>query len=337
MPATRALLVIVLALLGACRSVPSSEVAGLLDSELSEARLRAHVEGLCALGPRPVGDTQATERALEWIRGELGALGLEAGEEREPRAMQVLRSVVEQGARRLVMSTETLEAVNLVVEFPGDRRPWEVLEVGAHYDTVPGSPGADDNASGVALLLELARLLRDRDHARSVRLVFYGAEEVGLVGSSLHAERVAGREDEHFLGAINLDMVGFALHEPGTQASPIRIPLLLDMPRTADFVVVVGNLPSGGIGSRVERAAARYAPELGIFSANRLAGFAPDAWRSDHASYWREGLRAIQLADTGELRSPHYHRASDTPETLDYAFLHGVARAVCGAVLEWAG
>ena len=332
---TRILIALTLSSLVGCRSLPDPGIQSAL-VEVSSERMRANIEELCELGPRPFGDPEATARAQEWIRGELEALGVQVQEERGVRKVQAVRRVLEDGAQRLVMSHEESEVVNLIAAFPGARRPWQVIEVGAHYDTVPGSPGADDNASGIVALLELARILHAKPCARSVRLVFYGAEEVGLAGSDLHAERVAARTDEHLLGAISLDMVGFALHEPNTQRMPVRIPLLFDPPTTADFILVAGNFPSGGIGSRVEAAARAYAPDLAYYSVNRVAGFVADGWRSDHASYWRHGLRAIQLGDSADMRSPHYHRASDTPETLDYEFLEDVTRAVAGAVLEWA-
>jgi hypothetical protein len=138
------------------------------------------------------------------------------------------------------------------------------------------------------------------------------------------------------VGAIVLDMVGFALREPDTQRMPLRIPLLFDPPTTADFVFVAGNYHSGGIGNLFEDAADRYVPELAYYSVNRIAGWVSDGHRSDHAAYWRAGLRAIQLGDSADQRSAHYHGISDTPETLDYRFLADVTRALAAAVETWA-
>lgn len=319
----------------ACVAPPRPEVAALV-AGVDEARLRADVESLCAAGPRPADEPEAVRRTLDWLRARLEPLGLEPREERGWAEFRTAR-VDESGEyARVVYGSETHEVVNLVVELPGERLAWQIVEVGAHYDTAPRSPGADDNASGVVALLELARLLAQRPRERTVRLVFFGAEERGLKGSTLHARAQRERTHEWHVGAIVLDMIGFALREPGTQRMPLRIPLLFDPPTTADFVFVAGNYHSGGIGNLFEDAADRYVPELEYYSVNRVAGWVSDGHRSDHAAYWRAGLRAIQLGDSADQRSPHYHRASDTPQTLDYRFLGDVTRALVAAVEHWA-
>ncbi|HVS19541.1 MAG TPA: M20/M25/M40 family metallo-hydrolase, partial [Planctomycetota bacterium] len=246
----------------ACVGPPNAEVVELV-ARVDEARLRADVQELCAAGPRPADDPEAVRRTLDWLHARLALLGLVGHEERGTREMLVTRVLQDQGgSTHSVLARELREVVNLVVELPGASRPWQVVELGAHYDTVPGSPGADDNASGVAALLEAARVLAERPRARSVRVVFFGAEECGLIGSAMHAERQAERAGEWHVGAIVLDMVGFALREPDTQRMPLRVPLLFDPPTTADFVFVVGNYHSGGIGNLFEDAADRYVPEL---------------------------------------------------------------------------
>jgi Zn-dependent M28 family amino/carboxypeptidase len=301
-------------------------------------RLRADVEALAAIGPRPAWDEESVQATLRHLAGRLTALGFEVTEERfvTPLVRREVR-LEEDGTMVVVTVVETHELVNLLATRRGSTRPWELIELGAHYDSVPGSPGADDNASGVAALLEVARLLEGVALERSLRLCFYAAEEDGLLGSRHHASAVASAPGERLLGAVVVDMVGYARHEPGSQGSPVRVPLLFDPPDTGDFVLVVGNLHSGGIGARWEDAADRYAPDLGYYSVNRLAAFVPDAHRSDHASYWDHGLRAVLLTDTAELRSDLYHRPGDTPDTLDYAFLAGVTCALAATALEWAG
>jgi hypothetical protein len=323
--------------LAACASAPSERVATRL-AAADPARLRAEVEALSALGPRPAWDQEAGRATREHLALQLEALGFELTEERfEATVVRRELRAEEGGAQVLTSVVERLQLVNLLATRRGTRRPWELIELGAHYDSVPGSPGADDNASGVAALLEVARILADVPLQRSVRLCFFAAEEDGMLGSRRHASLIARASDEVLLGAIVVDMIGFARDEPGSQASPVRVPLLFDLPDTADFVLVVGNLHSGGIGARWEDAAERYVPGLGFYSVNRLAAFAPDAHRSDHASYWDHGLRAVLLTDTAELRSDLYHRPGDTPDTLDYAFLADVTRALAATVLEWAG
>ncbi len=98
---------------------------------------------------------------------------------------------------------------------------------------------------------------------------------------------------------------------------------------------MVGNLRSGGLGNRFEHAAERYVPSLSYFSANRVGGFFRDALRSDHKPYWDKGYRAIMLTDTANFRNPHYHRATDLPDTLDYDFLYRVTQAIAATLLTW--
>jgi Zn-dependent M28 family amino/carboxypeptidase len=319
----------------ACVAPARTEVIELV-ARVDEASLRDDVESLCAAGPRPADEPEAVRRTLDWLRARLEPLGLEVREERGLAEFRTAHGDESGEYARVVYGSETHEVVNLVVELPGEGLARQIVEVGAHYDTAPRSPGADDNASGVVALLELARLLADRPRARTVRLVFFGAEERGLKGSTLHARAQLERTHEWHVGAIVLDMIGFALREGDTQRMPLRIPWLFDPPTTADFILVAGNYHSGGIGNLFEDAADRYVPELEYYSVNRVAGWVSDGHRSDHASYWRAGLRAIQLGDSADQRSPHYHRASDTPETLDYRFLADVTRALVAAVEHWA-
>jgi aminopeptidase YwaD len=318
----------------ACASAPRADVVQLV-AEVDGERLEADVRALAALGPRPVRDEVATEATLDHLEARLTELGLEVSREPFLAEVPLLQRLEQENAVLVVRRQRTL--ANLIATRRGVSRPWEVIELGAHYDSVPLSPGADDDASGVAALLEVARLLQAVPLERTVRLCLFAAEEEGLLGSRHHAAQVAQRSDERLLGAIVLDMVGYASHEPGSQATPVRIPLLFDLPRAGDFVLVVGNFHSGGIGARWEQAAARYAPELGWYSVNRLAAFAPDSRRADQASYWAQGLRAVLLTDTAELRNPTYHQRGDIPDTLDFTFLADVTRALAATVIEWAG
>ena len=200
---------------------------------------------------------------------------------------------------------------------------------------MPGSPGADDNASGVAAALEIARLLVEHPPERTVRLCFFAAEEVDLRGSRIHVENLLAR-GETVEGLFNLDAIGHASTEPDSQQAPVRILFVTWMPSTGDFVTVVGDWSSGPLGNLYEAAVDTYVPELPYYSANRIGGWFEDGHRSDHANYWRAGIPAVALSDTGEFRSPHYHAPSDTPDTLDFEFLDGVTRATAGAALHLA-
>jgi Zn-dependent M28 family amino/carboxypeptidase len=323
--------------LAGCASVSRPEVGARI-AEIEEARVRAHVRALADIGPRPAGDAEAARRTLAYIDGQLRALGLEPEEERFVATV----FVPEEAEAVVYLTTGERELRNLLVELPGVTEPDVILEIGAHYDTVHGTVGADDNASGVAGLLEIARALAGARHERTLRLCFFAGEENGpsggLRGSGAHVERILDEEArrEHH-GILVLEMIGYATDEPDTQATPVRIPLVLWPPDQGNFIAVVGNMASGGLGNRFEDAAERYVPELPYYSLNRLGGFLSDAARSDHFRYWEAGLPGVMLTDTSNFRNPHYHDPSDTPDTLNYAFLRDVARATAATALEWAG
>ena len=126
---------------------------------------------------------------------------------------------------------------NIIVEIPGTELPEEVLLLGAHFDAVPNSPGADDNGTGTAALLEIARVLKDRPMKRTVRMVFFNLEEVGLVGAYAYAARLD--RDETLIGMVSLEMLGYFSDEPGSQKSPIKpIPGVFEPPTVGDNIVV---------------------------------------------------------------------------------------------------
>jgi len=222
--------------------------------------------------------------------------------------------------------------VNIIAEHSGSKAHAAILELGAHYDTVATSPGADDNASGVAAVLEVARVLSQVTMKPTVRFCFFAREEDGRDGSRYHVQQVQDR-NESLDGAIILEMVGYATERPETQRTPARIPWLFSPPTTGNFVAVVGNLRSGGLGKRFENALTVYVPALPYFSAKRVGGFFRDALRSDHKPYWDNGYRAIMLTDTANFRNPHYHRPTDTTDTLNFDFLQQVTQATAATLL----
>lgn len=231
--------------------------------------------------------------------------------------------------------------VNIIAERPGTDPRAKAVLVGAHFDSVKGTPGADDNASGVAVALEVARQLKDVSTLRPLRVVFFDEEERGLIGSGRYA--ASPFRIEALAAVIVLEMVGFTCHTPGCQRFPPGLPPGL-APDTGHFVAVVGDLENLWMLEAFRRAsgpAGPVRPPAGSTVAVRPPVFAlpvpdkgdrlPDTRRSDHAPFWDAGVPAVMVTDTAELRSPHYHRASDTPETLDAAFMAGVAEVTIDA------
>ena len=214
-------------------------------------------------------------------------------------------------------------ASNLVITQPGTEERLSHLVLGAHYDTVLGTPGADDNASAVAALLELIAKLRDTELRRTIHFVFFVHEEppyfgTNAMGSYRFARHLKDQGTKVRL-MMSLEMLGYGDGE-FHQAYPF--PLMKRIggyPAEGNFLAVVGNLRTGRMTEFV-RDAMRSAASVPVYSL-RAPGFLPPMFLSDHWSFWKAGYRAVMITDTAFLRNPHYHRSTDAPETLNYHFL----------------
>lgn len=292
--------------------------------ELAE-RLRTHVDRLAGLiGPRPMTSEVRIEATVTYIERELTALGL-----------TVEREWYEAGTRRFC---------NLVANCPGEgrgRAAREVVLLGAHYDTVSTTPGADDNASAVAVLIEAARLLREHRPRRTMRFVAFAAEEPpyfhsGDMGSQQHALGCRKR-GEQVRGMLCLEMVGYFSDVTGSQQVPDGIPgwLRWAFPKRGNFLAAVGNLRSWRLVWGFRRGFKR-GTRLPLFSI-ALPEAIQEIRLSDNSSFWDQGYPALMLTDTSFLRNPHYHKSSDRPETLDYGRMAQVALGTASAMRHLAG
>jgi aminopeptidase YwaD len=210
------------------------------------------------------------------------------------------------------------------------------LLIGAHYDTVSGSPGADDNASGLVVLLEVASQLSTQLLVRPVWLVAFCLEEQDRLGSQAFASRLRAERRE-LTGAIILECVGFARSEAGTQQAPPAVPIA--MPTRGDFLAIVGNEASRSLVHQLEQEAQRQAAPLKTLSlvVPGRGEAMPHTRRSDHASFWDVGYPAVVLTDTANFRNPHYHRETDIVDTLNLEFLSSVAETVTATAVQIAG
>jgi peptidase M28-like protein len=305
--------------LPACSSVPAETRAAIpaLIAVITPESCEAELAALQAVGGRSSLNAEQTEAVLAYLEARMAALGY---------------ATYREAAGDFGLVTQT----NLFAEIRGSSEPEVICEIGAHFDTVSRSPGADDNGSGVTGVLQVAAALRGFQPKRSIRFCFFAAEEVGLRGSAAHVALVKERGEE-VDGLLNLEMIGYYSEEPDSQGAPIRVPIIASLPYTADFILVAGNFNSGGLGNIYERCIDRYVPELKYYSANRLAGFFADAARSDHSSYWDAGLRGIMISDTSEFRNHNYHRPTDTIDTINFIFLSRVTLAATATMVEWAG
>jgi aminopeptidase YwaD len=210
------------------------------------------------------------------------------------------------------------------------------LLIGAHYDTVPDSPGADDNTSGLAVLLEIAARLRSVALSRPVWLVGFCLEEQDRLGSRALADRLKA-EGQALAGVIILECVGFSANRPASQQIPPGVPQAI--PSVGDFLAIVGNESSRNLVQAIERNAANHAPALKTQSlvVPGCGEVLPHTRRSDHASFWDANYPAVMLTDTANFRNPHYHGATDTIETLDLRFLENVIDVVTAVAVQLAG
>jgi Peptidase family M28 len=201
------------------------------------------------------------------------------------------------------------------------------LLLGAHYDSVPGTPGADDNGSAVAVCLECARLIKQHDIG-STMIVFFNREEDGLLGSSEFVAHVEGQSAWTIEESHIFEMVGFRSFAPHSQAMPPGLPGVA-APDVGDFLALIANQHSNAIAEKLITLAASYIPTSPVLALKIYMGierFVGHLHRSDHAPFWRAGIPSIMWTDTAEFRNPHYHRASDTPDTLDYEFVSQVTK-----------
>jgi len=283
-----------------------------------EANLRLHVDRLAGLiGPRTLKKPKTIQATVGYIESQWIEMGYLIKRE----------------------SYEAIgdEATNLVVERTGTTRANEIVLLGAHYDTVSTTPGADDNASAVAVLLEVSRLLQEHVCRRTIRYVTFACEEppyfnFDAMGSQYHARQSKLRGDK-IVGMLCLEMVGYYSSVKGSQSIPPSIPKWLRwvFPKRGDFLAAVGNMPSWKLCWRFRRGFKRGTKSMPLFSLC-LPEKIREIRLSDNSSFWDQGYPALMLTDTSFLRNPNYHRATDTSDTLDYLRMTEVALGVASAL-----
>lgn len=282
-----------------------------------EARLRAHVEYLAGeVGERNAYHYGRLEQARLYIEGAFSTSGYQISHDTYEVSRQTYR--------------------NVIAELPGADDASPALIVGAHYDTASGTPGADDNASAVAALLEMARLLAGSRPARTLRWAAFTLEEppffrTRLMGSRIHARKCRQR-GERLAGMISLEMVGYYDDRPGSQQFPLPF-MRWFFPERGNFIAVAGNFRSRRL---VRDVARRLSGNCEVPVEHVAIPIMPGAGLSDNWSFWREGYPALMITDTAFFRNPHYHMPTDLPDTLDYARLArlvaGLARALSSDV-----
>lgn len=267
--------------------------------ESTASRLRAHVEMLAGtIGERNLWKYAALNRAADYVSSELTASGY--------------------APRRQTFDVSKLPVSNLEATLAGSVRAGEILVIGAHYDTVPGCPGANDNGTGVASMLELANRFSRRPQARTVRFVAFVNEEppffrTARMGSLVYANS-AQADGEQVRGMLSLETMGYYSDVKGSQSYPAPIAWLY--PNVGDFIGLVSNVRSAPLLWKARRAFKR-GTSFPLQSAALPAGIPGVGW-SDHWAFWQAGYPALMVTDTAPFRYPWYHTAGDTPDKIDY-------------------
>lgn len=227
------------------------------------------------------------------------------------------------------------ESDNILAVKPGYHEA--IFIVGAHYDTVQGTPGADDNASAVAALLEIAKNLQNVPLKSSVVFCGFTLEEYGLIGSKAYVEKLIS-EKTVVSGMISLEMVGYRNRQPGSQTYPPYVDPS-KYPDTGDFIAVVGNEPSQELAISIASKMKEHVPELPV-EYLILPGKGDqfkEVLLSDHSPFWDKDYRAVMITDTAFFRNPHYHQPTDKIETLDLEFIQNVAEGISGFLQKHLG
>ena len=290
----------------------------------TQDRLRADVQALSVdFAQRNARNRGVLNDAGLWVGMRLAMMGYEADLEQ-------------------VDDTDEQRGFNVFAELRGTSRPDEIIVIGAHYDAEVNTPGADDNASGVAAMLELARRFAGSPMDRTVRWVGYTNEENsnsagGLMGSFVSARNAQNR-NEKIVAMMSLEMLGYYDETPGSQRYPfdqaMAARLGMDLPDTGDYIGVVGRFEDRGLIDAI--AASMRSSERANVVAAALPAMVSAIWRSDHGNYWLAGYNAVMITDTSEFRTPHYHLPSDTIDTLDFDRMAGVVDALEVAVRDLA-
>lgn len=294
------------------RSAPKNKpipLAYLINGDDVKKRLKVDVEMLAGtIGVRSLFDPEKLKQAKDFVKYRLEAFGT---------------------VREYPYMYDDLEVINLELDIFAESDNSDIIIIGAHYDTVSTTPGADDNASSIALLLELARqaagLKRAQQLKKNLRFVAFTLEEPPVfntvnMGSKRYVKTLKDR-GEKIVGMICLEMVGFSSNEPGSQEIPFPLNFR-NYPGTGDFIAFVANTSSLRflklLISCTEYKNTLFYEQLVVPGKGRMF---PLSRLSDHIAFWDNGYPAVMVTDTAFLRNPHYHAYGDKPETLDYTFM----------------
>lgn len=300
---------------------------------LTSAKLRAHVVMLAGMiGARSLtSNPAALEKAAQYIEQILSEFAY-------TRSQQDFMATVSTSLGTAGDTDANLNKVctrNIIAEVKGVSKPQEIIVLGAHYDSVYDCPGANDNGTGVAALLELARLLHQFESSRTVRFVAFTNEEPPFFGTddwgALQYAALCNERKENVVAMLSLETMGYYSDAPGSQTFP-HDAFGLVYPKQGDFITFVSNMKSRRLLNRFTK----YFRSATSYPCEKVA--VPESIRgvafSDHAAFWKYNYPAIMVTDTAFYRYPHYHTKEDTPEKIDYDSLARVVSGIASVVKQ---
>ncbi|HEY3306515.1 MAG TPA: M28 family peptidase [Candidatus Binatia bacterium] len=279
----------------------------------------------------PRTSAAALKKRLEQIVGERSPSS-------NPRRLAAVEDYIEKEFKNLGLDVESdrfiysAKPYRNIIARAGSAPGAPLVILGAHFDSVPGSPGADDNASGVAVLLEAARVLSGQKLRNPVVYCAFNLEELNMIGSTHFAKRLKSH-GLRVAAMVSLEMLGYTDSRPGSQKYPAGLGWFY--PERGDFIGIIGNWRSASL-LKSFAGAMRQIAGLPVETLTVLgSGFlVPQVRLSDHAPFWDLGYPALLLTDTAFMRNPHYHTSSDTIDTLDLEFMAKVCQGVVNGVLS---
>ena len=310
------------------RSTPTQKVSRVSlgireDDHVLQENLMGHVESLVKF-PRHTGNQTGMDAAAKYIQGEWEKMGYEVYEQKFKGP-----------------SGDPTEYKNLIVSF--GPRDAERIVLGAHYDVRCETPGADDNGSGIAGILETSRLLKKHNPklTKRIDIVAYANEErpyfgTEYMGSMVHAKYLKENKIP-VSGAVILEMIGYFSDEPGSQKVPAKLPgslLKYANPSVGNFISVVGDSLTSFSLTRKVSGGIRRNSRIDVQAIPVPVSLVKDAARSDHLSYNKHGFSAVMVTDTANFRNPHYHEPTDLPKTLDRVRMAEVVKGVYKTIIK---
>lgn len=312
------LLILTIAMVSGCSRIEQFRLDGqpaaqvVEDEQLWQARLHGHIEVLSSdIGRRHLGEYANLLRAADYMEKTLAEMGYEVRSQRW----------MENGK----------EVRNLEATVAGRESPSEIVLIGAHYDSAQESPAANDNGTGVAALLELARYFKDKPQERTVRFALFANEEPPFFGGprmgSWHYARKARERGDDIHIMISLETIGYYRDEPGTQHYPVP---LRGVPDRADFVAFLTRWEDATL---VQDTAKTFSESTRFPTASAaMPGWVSGVWFSDHWCFWKFRYPAIMVTDTAFQRYPYYHTPNDTIDKIDFPRYTRVARGMVPVV-----